>query len=572
MAEQFINTFQNGMNSDYHVTLQPDGTYRFASNCQLISQDGNNYVIKDTLGNVLTFVINIRYGASQSLFDTPPMPIGFISLPDKLIIFSTNNETAEGGCGEIGMIKYTTYGQGVMPISEVGQMNSGYVPLYHSNDLKFSKLYRIEGFGIKENETIERIYWTDNFNEPRTLNVLDPILSDYLPNTYTFDNNKTYMVLDGVIEFPISSGDLYAPTNGTGTISGNIFGNNFSTGYTAITGTSPTPKVILNIPVTLLSWSPDRLLSNIQISYNSVGNVYCGNKVYFYRYGLNSGYQTGWSYPSAPVHVGTNSQFSTGYAYHDYVGAGNSNELVSSGKSVFIKIDVIDTNYDYIELACAEFDNNYGVMRAASIVDKKTITSDFPITLQHNGSTNLGNLTLNDLTLLPITLKTVKTLSTNKNFMLVGNIKEQDQLTFDISGVTISSFNYPMPLMHNVTACANTLVYNPQTPVFGNPTAGNVAPNSRWLVTLGEATTNTVSYNGTLYLTGQVITGINSGAGINAQNTITFAGTGSVQPCVTKNRYTPIGTSQRRENAIPLIGDTLFWDYKSATVEYYLMI
>ena len=58
MRETFINTFQNGLSSDYNVVYQPDGTYRYMKNCSLISQDGNNFVIKDCLGNLLTFTIN----------------------------------------------------------------------------------------------------------------------------------------------------------------------------------------------------------------------------------------------------------------------------------------------------------------------------------------------------------------------------------------------------------------------------------------------------------------------------------------------------------------------------------
>ncbi len=565
MAEQFTNTFQNGMNSDYNVVLQPNGTYRFAANCSLVSQDGNNYVIKDCLGNVRTFNINIRYAADSTHFDTPPMPIGFISFPDKLIVFSTNNESVDGGYGEIGMIKYLPYGEGVMPLSVAGEMNAGYVPLYHHDDLKFSKLYRIEGFGLKETDNIERCYWTDNFNEPRVFNISDPIFTDYIPSGYSFGDAE-YMVVEGVVEFPIGSGDFYGPTTGSGSIIGNIMPQVVSVGYTATTGTSPTPKVIRYLPPTLLSWTPDRLLGNIQFQSFSAGNVFCGNKIYFYRLGLNSGYISPWSYPSAPTHVGIESIYSTSYNYTNQVGGGTSTQAIRSNKSLNILISNVDPDFDYIEMACAEFDNLSDVPRQISIVARASITSGSAL-LNHNGNNNYGELTLSDITLFPVTILQCKTIATDKNYMLVGNIKEKEELDIDLTGVTISSFNYPMPMVFDVASCSNQVVYQPEVPpVTGNPGAGDVVPNSRWYVERGEASVNTVSYNGNLYLTGSVITGVASGGGFNAQNTITTAGLGQVRPCVTKNRYTPFGTSDRRENAITLSGDFLFWDYKSAAV------
>ena len=91
---------------DYNVLYQPDGTYRYMKNCSLISQDGNNYVIKDCLGNVQVFTINYPYLAAYTVIGSIPSPIGFISFPDKLIVFSTNDVSETGGYGEIGVITY----------------------------------------------------------------------------------------------------------------------------------------------------------------------------------------------------------------------------------------------------------------------------------------------------------------------------------------------------------------------------------------------------------------------------------------------------------------------------------
>ena len=59
-------------------------------------------------------------------------------------------------------------------------------------------------------------------------------------------------------------------------------------------------------------------------------------------------------------------------------------------------------------------------------------------------------------------------------------------------------------------------------------------------------------------MAGQVI------VGTSADDTILFTGSGAVRPCVTRNRYTPIGTSDRVEDAIQL--KTGFWTYKDPAV------
>src|SRR3990167_1224990 len=120
--ESHVNTFEKGMNKDFNVLFQPDGTYRNCINCQLVSIDGNNYTIKDCMGTVRVFYINIAYSAYNPIsgnvtFHDPPRPIGFISFPNELIVFSTNNTSETGDYGEIGKIQYNTYGEGIQPLA-----------------------------------------------------------------------------------------------------------------------------------------------------------------------------------------------------------------------------------------------------------------------------------------------------------------------------------------------------------------------------------------------------------------------------------------------------------------------
>ena len=299
MAKQHINTFNKGMTSDMNILYQPEGTYRYMKNCSLISQDGNNFVIKDCMGNVLTLEINVRQveltlGAPNTVtYSTLPMIIAFISFPNKLVIHSTSDETEGGGYGEIGVISYTVYGEGIQVINVFGADNQGYTPLYHHEDLHYTKLRKIEGFAYEENDDVQRMYWTDNLNAPRCLNVADPIFSTYI-GAAALVSGQQYMVLEGVIEH--GAGLYYGPTDATGNIIGNVF---TATGanYTDMLTPSPSAKVIEYYPIELLDFTPDRSMGTMKFKEYGSGSVICGSKIYFHRLvDTNGSIATSWSY------------------------------------------------------------------------------------------------------------------------------------------------------------------------------------------------------------------------------------------------------------------------------------
>lgn len=551
--ESHINTFEKGMTKDVSILYQPDGTYRTAINCQLISQDGNNYVIKDCLGNVLTFVINIRYAGTTTSFDTPSTPIGFISFPDKLIVFSTNNTSETGGYGEIGRIDYQPYGEGWTPVIVAEQNNAGYTPLYHSKNLNFTLARQIEGFAFQENDLIQRVYWTDNLNELRILDIGDPTYTTYITSGNLIINQQ-YMVLEGVINH---NGNQYGPTNLVGAILDNVFTASAIT-WTTATGTAPTPKVIKYIPYQLLSFTPSRSLGNMRFVNYGTGSLYCGAKMYFYR--LSSpvqGIYTSWSYGTYPIQV----RLGGPGAYFTDLGGGTPTALVNSGKSVQLSIDNIDTKFTRIQLACAEFDQLWGIARSTSIVLDIPITGT-TMTLEHSTKTNLGALTLSDLTLFPASILTAKTMTTNKNYILIGNIQERGELTFDKSTVTATQINYAMPAQRNdaagtnVSSCPNIMTYVPAQYSIANPTGSNaIPPYTRWLVT--DTSGGNITYNATTYTIGQVI------IGVPGVYTVTIPGSSQIRACVSRNKYTTNGSGLRPDAILLNSG---YWDYKDPAV------
>jgi hypothetical protein len=553
MAETVINTFQGGMNQDSSFILQPDGTYRNLKNGMIISHDGNHYSIELSKGNKVLLTLPSRYHSNVNNYtskDRVPSPIGFISFIDKLVVFLTNNESSTGGYGEIGLISFTKV---------QNDFTASYTPYYHHPNLNLSKVHGIEGFTFKETDKIERVYWTDNNNEPRVFDFKNPIFTDYI-SSGSLVNGTKYMVLQGVIRY---NGANYGPSDDSDAaiqsvpyVNSNIFTAGATSTYTALSGS---PKIIEYYPIELLDWQPNRLLGSIQFSEYGVGNKNCGSSIYFYRLSSStSGIQTTWSYGSNPIHVGTENEtvYLTSNNYRDFVGGGTPTTLRNSNRSVKVTVSNIDTNFDTIELCCAEYNQVKDVPYAINIVAKLGITGD-EMTIEDPGLVSLGTVTISELTLFPASVLKCKTITTNKNYNLIANITEREEFELDLSAVSVTQIEYPMVAHGDITLCANGITIDDVSPtVSTNPSSGDIMPWSRWLVT--DITGGNITYNATTYTLGEVIVGV---ADVTA---ITIPSGSQIRPCTTKNKYTAISDGKRRENAIEL--KTGFWDYKDPAV------
>lgn len=566
------NVFGGGMNKDSNILLQPDGTYRHLKNFQLINHDGNNYTIKDSLGNRVIFTLPPPYDASVPNIQDVPMPIGFISFPDKLIVFSTNSESSSGGYGEIGVLFLTNIGQSIeqSPQTIIVGANTwtfnGYVPLYHHVSLSFSKMYKIEGFGFPENDAVARVYWTDNYNQPRVLDTLASVYTTYIA-TGSLVVGTQYMVLTGAVTHN-------AIDYGPGLTAGNIF-TAVNANYLVADGQ---PLVIVYYDIELLNFLPAYQLANMNFDSFGSGNCYCGNRMYFYRMkSTSAGYTTSWSYGMFPVHVGLDQDpnLTALNSQHEYVGAGSGSTLENSGKSVKIRVGntqfsslinyPIDIKFDTIELACAEFDQAFEVPYAIKIVARSAVAvTDTQIILEDFGNVNLGDLTLDDITLFPASILKCKTITTNKNYNIIGNITERQEFTgFDKSFVTLSEFVYPMGVDGDHSECANAMTYagnaNAVNPSTGaNPAlVGRIETGTRWLVVSG----GTVLYNAVVYQIGEVFVGV-----LGNKNWAVNTGAPVVRPVVSLNRYDNVNGAARQIKFNAQIQTFTGWDYRNPAV------
>jgi hypothetical protein len=531
---EFTNTFEGGLNKDSNILLQPRGTYRDMNNGMLVSYDGNDYVVELPKGTKTSFTIPAIYNAVYTVKQLPPSVIGYISFIDTLVVFSTNS--AIPGYGEIGQVSFDKDGIGT------------YTPLYGHVELNFSIEHQITGFTFEENDRIKRVYWTDNFNQPRVLNVKDPAFTEI--NSGDLVNGEQYMVVGGAIS--------YSSTNyGPGLTATNVFTAGATTTYTVVDGN---PKVYQYIDYKALSWYPDRINPEIDFNKYVPGTLYGGSKSYFIRLSIESqGITSAWSYGSFPINVYSIGDYSS---FNMVQGAGAGGTLATTTTGVELKISGIDYSYyDTIEVAAAEYDQANNLLRSANIFATEKITGE-TMFIQHT-SEGGTELTLEDLTIFPASILRVKDITTNKNYNIIGNITEREELQdFDKASVSINDLSYLIPSdswWDVGTAASPTNAGLPKQPSAG-VASGNLYLDACYLVTGGV-----VNYNGTNY------------GDLQTQNTFqvtttlytysVVSGSPLVRACIRTKRYkTSAGVDKWK--AIPLNDD--FFDYRGMATTQYL--
>lgn len=98
--------------------------------------------------------------------DSPDI-IGYTELRDDLILFTTTYETADpSNSGQIWQVKFN-------PGSDLLTPSIGYPKLIYNGILGFSREHIITAIGRYESEGIQKVYWTDNYNSLRLINVAD---------------------------------------------------------------------------------------------------------------------------------------------------------------------------------------------------------------------------------------------------------------------------------------------------------------------------------------------------------------------------------------------------------------
>lgn len=527
MEQKHLSLLNEGMTSDVHPSLQPLNTYRDARNGNLISHDGNNYSFESTEGTVLNWTMpEHKSGAGKFV------PIGWFRLGNRLIVHSTDNTSVIGGDGEIGIVTFNNAGVGT------------YEAMYYHSDLLYTQLHMIFGYGLEENDNFHRSYWTDNFNQPRTINTAsDVFTTEYASGSLVV--GEQYMVLTnstGSIEHPLASGNIYGPKQ--------VLNNVFTASTTTYTPTGDV-KVIKFLSPNILNYTPERMQGSIDfLKYVFGGAVYCGVKLYAYRLTVE-GYATGWSFTTNPIHVGPNNPATS---YVDYQGGGY-NSLVNSGKGVQLTISDIPSDFDRIEVAVVEMDQDYEVVRNIEIFWSSNITGT-SMTITHLGQENLFPVTLDDLQLRSAVILKCKDLATLKQRQTPVNLTERPEIDFDATQATISPFTYEIPCEVRGVDTSTYVVEAPFSPSTGTG-SGYIHPGGHYV-----ARGDSVTYNAVLYPVGEPFIGVPGVTGYTATSASTV-----VKCCIAIKNYDKFagGASYK---VIDLEDE--FFDYKSMASHCYL--
>lgn len=142
------NTFTKGLNQDSNPKFQPDSTYRFALNAVAETADGDLYTISNELGNLKEY-----YG--ESTFTN--IILGHCVLDDTSILLCVKGDASKSFTQDAILL----YNPGTRQIQI----------LVLSDDLSFSLEHQINIIFKTRNNGERLVYFTDNHNWYRVLNV-----------------------------------------------------------------------------------------------------------------------------------------------------------------------------------------------------------------------------------------------------------------------------------------------------------------------------------------------------------------------------------------------------------------
>ena len=179
--------YVKGLNKDAAPVDQPEGSYRYAKNA----------LSNETAGAISNEPGTRRAGS----LNTNSVILGTIEITDdRVVMFEVQED------GDCRILLYNGASEGIQNVvlrTISGNVITGDNDIGSDFDLKFNKLYPIEGTYKIDPDNNLIIYWTDNFNPPRSLNVTRQLLSPssqiYGVNPVT-SSNKNY--IDRINLFP----------------------------------------------------------------------------------------------------------------------------------------------------------------------------------------------------------------------------------------------------------------------------------------------------------------------------------------------------------------------------------
>lgn len=308
--------------------------------------------------------------------------IGWTTLRDDLYLLSTN------GTFNPDVSETTSYGQWwKLSYNKAGNYadSSIYNLKCIYNDLLNLTVYRpVANPGMiisrYETETIQKIYWCDNYNNDRVINVADQNV---------FFKTPEQLSLLSILNFS-------EPRVKSVLQSGNLLEGCYNACYrlTKVSGGETTFSQISN-PFYITKENEEQ--SNIFGNFPNFGGSVAQDK----------------------------------YSIVDSYGGSKDTIDVRTNKSLLYTIDNIDTNYDYVELCIIYRNKKTDIPTTISIVRREPITSS-EIDLIYTGEEIVTSITLDELNSIRTSIKKSKTMNTKNNYLFLGNVELENKiLDFD---------------------------------------------------------------------------------------------------------------------------------------------
>jgi len=494
MQEQVINTLEGGLITDMDPQYQPQGSYRSVRNMKLLNNGGSNYSLVSDTGMLLA--LSIPRSTGNLVFWEI---IGWEAYEDlsvasnnlKVVVFLSTTNAPLAGWGQIGIFD-------INPTTNV----STYRTIYSHEDLNFNSIYSMNGVMIKtifETEDIIRVYWTDNNNEPKVLNLA--LYNEIASGSIVA--GKYYMVLDESVTYN-------AVVYGVG-LTTNIF---LGTATTTYIGSG---KVVEYIPLEQLKWTPNykpcKILNLPPIP--NAGSILCGS----YGVAVRLKYKNEYKSPWTPVQT-------LQQIYQENPTASNYQEVQGDDSSVYTsktlrwRVNVYDENYDSMDVVMVRATGE-NVFESPEII----YSGDYIVgenVVSYSGVEEEQTLTSEELVEILVAFKRVGSIENTKNRLFAGNIIFNEKLPdLDLSNIKndVDLSEYVMP--HDAVGYPTDPILVGHTVIPSNVTSGNILANGRYLV----GGTGNIEYpvgSGRIYYAGDIFKGIYGSATYTATGTVTL--------------------------------------------------
>ncbi len=148
MAERVTNSFEGGLSNDLDPKISKSNTYNLSINGKLLYNENGTLSWQNADGNVLITSLPNGYTC-----------LGHCNFATKFVLFLYSESS---GFGKIIVCKLNPNNNSISQTS-----------LYTSTDFNFNSSYRIKAVSLEESSSLNRVYFTDDYNEPRSFTFKD---------------------------------------------------------------------------------------------------------------------------------------------------------------------------------------------------------------------------------------------------------------------------------------------------------------------------------------------------------------------------------------------------------------